>query len=158
MYHRRNQGYIEQQIEAIALVLAKVLGLEADRDFPAAQVEIGKAFQNLSGLAVSTVLALPDSMASMSFRSGNQLDAGRALAAAMLLEEHASIAMEQNRLGAATAALHRALELYAECILAEETLRTLEYEARICGILSRLNDEGLTESTRLRLNMPFSRD
>jgi hypothetical protein len=155
VYQRRNQGYIEQQIEAIALVLAKVLGLKAEREFPAAQVEIGKAFQNLSGLAVPTVLALPETMASMSFRSGNQLDAGRALAAGMLLEEHASVAMEQNRLGAANAALRRALELYAECILAEETLRTPEYEARIYGILSRLNDDDLTESTRARLKMPF---
>jgi len=156
VYQRRSAGYVEQQIEAIALVLAKVLGLKVDSDFPAAQVEIGKAFQNLSGLAVPTVLALPESMASMSFRSGSQLDAGRALAAAMLLEEHASIAMEQNRMGAATAALRRALELYAECILAEETLRTKEYEVRIYGILSRLADDALTEATRERLNLPFS--
>jgi len=104
------------------------------------------------------VLALPESMASMSFKSGSQLDAGRALAAAMLLEEHASIAMEQNRMGAANAALRRALELYAECIVAEETLRTKEYEVRIYGILSRLADDALTEATRVRLSLPFSQD
>ena len=124
MYHRRNKGYIEQQIEAIALVLARVLGLKAQHDFPTAQVEVGKAFQNLSGLAVSTVLALPESMATMSFTSGLQFDAGRALTAAMLLEEHAAIAMEQNLQGQARAALRRALELYAECVMAEESQRT----------------------------------
>lgn len=155
MYFRRQKGYIEQQIEGIALVLARVIGFKDSGDLPAAQVEVGKSFHDLSGFSLATVLALPVEMASTPFRSGSQIDAGKALAAAMLLQEHASIVAERNLAGSSNAALRRALELYCECVLAEESLRTPEYEARIFGVLALLGDDALTESTRRRLKTPF---
>lgn len=151
MYHRRQTGYIEQQIEAIALVLGRLIGLKDAGNYSVAQQEVGVAFQNLAGLGIGTVLALPESLAATSFRNGSQIDAGRAIAAAILLEEYADVAARQNLQGSVNAAQRRAVELYVECLSADETLRSSEYEARLFGLVQRIGDDDLTRSVRRRL-------
>ena len=128
---------------AVALVLATAFGLKANNDYPAAMEVIAKDFQRLNGLGIKIAIALSQGTSPDHLRAGNEIDAGRSLASAMLLDEYAAIAQSQNLHGLAHASWKTALTFYLEAMDAEESLRTEEYEMRVTRISAQLEENQL---------------
>lgn len=151
MFQRSRKGYIEQQIEMLGEVLARMLtGKESGR-YEAALTEAANACKTMTGLNLATLTMLPDETLLNLFRMGGGLDPGRCLIAARLLDAQADIYEAQNRTLAAQVSLHKALVLLLEAMRVEETLRTEAHRAQVENILGRLQDYALPDDLQARV-------
>ena len=151
MFQRTSKGYIEQQIEMLAVVLAKILtGLGSGRH-EAALAEAADACKRMTGLNLTTLTLLPDETLLNLFRIGGGLDPGRCVIAARLLDAQAQIYEAQNRSVAAHASLHKALVLLLAALKHEEALRTPMHHELVGSILSRLTGYVLPDALQARL-------
>jgi hypothetical protein len=151
LYYSRRQGYIEQQIDAIGLVIARILGFKDAGNYSAAQTEAANEVQKICGMNIETVLALPEEMMLSFFRSNLSLDIGKCLTGSAVLYEYAQIVSERNLGGSKDAALKRSLRLLVEAVVDEESLQTPEYYGRIDAMLASINDPKLTTSVMAQL-------
>ena len=111
MFQRSRKGYVEQQIEALAYVLAKILtGIDSGL-YQIALVEAANACKQMTGLNLATLTMLPDETLLNMFRMGGGLDPGKCVIAATLLDAQTQIYEAQTRTVAAHASLHKALVL-----------------------------------------------
>ena len=152
MYQRSRKGYVEQQIEALALVLAKIITGKDSGRYEAALAECADACKQMTGLNVATLPMLPDETLLNMFRMGGGLDAGRCVLAATLLDAQASVFEAQSRTVAAHASLHKALLLLLEALRFDESLRTERWRTLIGEVTSRLTDYVLPEALQKRLD------
>ena len=151
MFQRSRKGYVEQQIEALAYVLAKILtGIDSGL-YQIALVEAANACKQMTGLNLATLTMLPDETLLNMFRMGGGLDPGKCVIAATLLDAQTQIYEAQTRIVAAHASLHKALVLLVEALRHEESLRTEKYQAQIADIRGRLNGYLLPDSLQERL-------
>ena len=151
MFQRSRKGYIEQQIEMLAEVLALMLtGKESGR-YEAALAEAANACKKMTGLNLATLTMLPDETLLNMFRMGGGLDPGRCLIAARLLDAQADVYAAQNRTVAAQVSLHKALALLVEALVAEESLRTETHRAQVESLLGRLQGYVLPDGLQARL-------
>ena len=139
MFQRSRKGYIEQQIEMLAEVLARILTGKDSGRYEAALTEAADACKKMTGLNLTTLTMLPDETLLNLFRMGGGLDPTRCVIAARLLAAQADVYETQNRTVAAQASLHKALVLLLEALRFEEGLRTASYHAQVEDILARLN-------------------
>ena len=139
MFQRSRKGYIEQQIEMLAEVLARILTGKDSGRYEAALTEAADACKKMTGLNLATLTMLPDETLLNLFRMGGGLDPARCVIAARLLAAQADVYETQNRTVAAQTSLHKALVLLLEALRFEEGLRTASYHAQVEDILARLN-------------------
>ena len=139
MFQRSRKGYIEQQIEMLAEVLARILTGKDSGRYEAALTEAADACKKMTGLNLATLTMLPDETLLNLFRMGGGLDPTRCVIAARLLAAQADVYETQNRTVAAQTSLHKALVLLLEALRFEEGLRTASYHAQVEDILARLN-------------------
>lgn len=151
MFQRSRKGYIEQQIEGLALVLAAILTGKNDGRYEAALAEAADACKKMTGLNLATLTMLPDETLLNLFRMGGGLDPARCVIAARLLDAQADVYEAQNRTVAAQASLHKALVLLLEAMRLEESLRTEMYREQVEGILGRLAGYYLPDDLQARV-------
>ncbi len=151
MFQRSRKGYIEQQIEGLALVLARILTGKDGGRYEAALAEAADACKKMTGLNLATLTMLPDETLLNLFRMGGGLDPGRCVIAARLLDAQADVYEAQNRTVAAQAGLHKALVLLLEAMRFEEGLRTEAYREQVENILGRLAGYHLPDDLRARV-------
>lgn len=151
MFQRSRKGYVEQQIEMLAEVLALMLtGKESGR-YEAALTEAADACKTLIGLNLATLTMLSDETLLNLFRIGGGLNPGRCLIAARLLDAQADVYEAQHRTVAAQVSLHKALVLLLEALRVEESLRTGTYPAQIENVLGRLQGYTLPDDLQARI-------
>ena len=138
MFQRTRKGYVEQQIEMLAEILARILTGKSSGRYEAALAEAADACKALTGLNLATLTVLPDETLLNLFRMGGGLDPARCVIAARLLDAQAGIYEAQGRTVAAQAGLHKALVLLMEALMIEESLRTPPYRELADSILGRL--------------------
>jgi hypothetical protein len=120
----QRKGYLERQIEGLAAVVAKLLRLKTDGDGANALREIQAGCKNLTGLDIDTFATLPDHTILGLLTSNDELDAGKAVVAAVLLAEQAEIhARRGSGAPAALARRRKAFTLLAEALVARPELR-----------------------------------
>ena len=151
MYQRSRKGYIEQQIEMLAEVLALMLTGLRSGHYEAALTQAADACKRLTGLNLATLTMLPDETLLNMFRLGGSLDLGKCLIAARLLETQSEVYATQTRTVAAQASLHKALVLLLEAMQTEESLRTEEYQGLTESILERLQEYPLPDDLRVKV-------
>ena len=108
------RDYILRLVEQLAKTLGVVLTLKKAGRFDEAELSIAKAAQNLIGLDVETLLALPVEQIVSLFSPGGSLDAGKCIVVAELLCEHGEIKSFQEEEETAYHARIRALSLLLE--------------------------------------------
>ena len=151
MFQRSRKGYIEQQIEGLALVLARILTGKDGGRYEAALAEAADACKKMTGLNLATLTMLPDETLLNLFRMGGGLDPARCVIAARLLDAQADVYGAQNRTVAAQVSLHKALVLLLEAMRFEESLRTAPYREQVENILGRLAGYDLPDDLQARL-------
>jgi len=151
MFQRSRKGYVEQQIEGLALVLARILTGKDGGRYEAALAEAADACKKMTGLNLATLTMLPDETLLNLFRMGGGLDPARCVIAARLLDAHAGVYEAQNRTVAAHAGLHKALVLLLEAMRFEESLRTEVYREQVENILGRLAGYDLPDELQARV-------
>ena len=151
MFQRSRKGYVEQQIEGLALVLAHILTGKDGGRYEAALAEAADACKKMTGLNLATLTVLPDETLLNLFRMGGGLDPARCIIAARLLAAQADVYEAQNRTVAAQASLHKALVLLLEAMRFEADLRTLAYREQVEDILARMQGYVLPDDLAVRL-------
>lgn len=151
MFQRSRKGYIEQQIEGLALVLARILTGKDGGRYEAALAEAADACKKMTGLNLATLTMLPDETLLNLFRMGGGLDPARCVIAARLLDAQADVYEAQNRTVAAHASLHKTLVLLLEALRFEESLRTAPYQEQVENILGRLAGYTLPDDLAARM-------
>lgn len=151
MFQRSRKGYVEQQIEMLAEVLARILTGQESGRYQAALAEAADACKRLTGLNLATLTMLPDETLLNLFRMGGGLDPARCVIAARLLDAQAGVYEAQNRTVAAQASLHKALVLLLEAMRLEESLRTEPYRGLVESILARLQGYLLPDDLQARV-------
>ena len=151
MFQRSRKGYVEQQIEMLAEVLALIFTGLRSGQYEAALTEAADSCKRLTGLNLTTLTMLPDETLLNLFRMGGGLDPALCIIAARLLDAQASVYAAQNRTVAMQASLHKALVLLLEAMQAEESLRTEEYQSLVESILTRLQDYALPNDLLVRV-------
>ena len=151
MFQRSRKGYIEQQIEMLAEVLARILTGKDSGRYEAALTEAADACKKMTGLNLATLTMLPDETLLNLFRMGGGLDPARCVIAARLLAAQADVYETQNRTVAAQTSLHKALVLLLEALRFEEGLRTAPYRAQVEDILGRLDGYVLPDDLTARV-------
>ena len=151
MFQRSRKGYIEQQIEMLAEVLARILAGKDSGRYEAALTEAADACKKMTGLNLATLTMLPDETLLNLFRMGGGLDPARCVIAARLLAAQADVYEAQSRTVAAQASLHNGLVLLLEAMRFEEGLRTAPYRAQVEDILVRLDGYVLPDDLRVRV-------
>jgi len=131
MFQRSRKGYVEEQMEGIARVMAKILGFKDAGDIPAAVTEIGEFFNQQCGVSLKLVVALSEDSLPHVFGGTTSLDVARRYTAAVLLDEYAQLLTEQNMIAGARASRIRAALLLDSAMKAEETLRTPDNQNRL---------------------------
>jgi hypothetical protein len=127
------KGYLEQQIEGLAVAMARLLGLDA-RDRAGILGEIELAARDLTGLNPDSLIALSDDSVLTMFTGGDRTrTAGNAYVMARLLTERASHD-EPN----ARRALRKALVLLAEALAQEPSLHTPEILGQLASLMKRV--------------------
>lgn len=146
------RGYVQQQIDALGLFLARLLRLRQESPPDAALRELLAGARSLLGLDLDTVALLPEAMLPSLFHQVGQFDAAGAATAGTLLAQQAEI-FETGLHRPADAAPRRlrALALLAEALAHEPLLRTADFRARVADLEGRLADEPLSNTLRLRL-------
>ena len=152
MFQRSRKGYVEQMIEGLALVLAKILTGKDSGRYEAALAECADACKQMTGLNVATLPMLPDETLLNMFRMGGGLDPGRCVIAASLLDAQAQVFEAQGRTVAAHASLHKALLLLLEALHHDEGLRTERWRTLVGEITSRLGGYVLPAPLQQRLD------
>ena len=151
MFQRSRKGYIEQQIEMLAEVLARILTGKDSGRYEAALAEAADACKKMTGLNLTTLTMLPDETLLNLFRMGGGLDPTRCVIAARLLAAQADVYETQNRIVAAQVSLHKALVLLLEAMRFEESLRTAPYREQVEDILGRLTGYHLPDDLKARI-------
>ncbi len=151
MYQRSRKGYVEQQIEMLAEVLALIFTGRQSGRYEAALTQAADACKRLTGLNLATLTMLPDETLLNMFRMGGSLDLAKCMVAARLLEAQSEVYAAQTRTVAAQTSLHKALVLLLEAMKAEESLRTDEYRGLVESILERLQEYALPDDLRVKI-------
>lgn len=133
------KGVLEQQIEALAAVLANLLGLQRNGDLDKALLALHAACKELSGLGIDTVVSVSDETLLSLLATNGDRDAGKCLVVAALLGEQARIQEKQGQAQAARAGNQRAFLLLTEALIHEDTLRNAENEAHLLDLTARLS-------------------
>ena len=152
MFQRSRKGYVEQMIEGLALVLAKILTGKDSGRYEAALAECADACKQMTGLNVATLPMLPDETLLNLFRMGGGLDPGRCVIAASLLDAQAQVFEAQGRTVAAHASLHKALLLLLEALRFDESLRTERWRTLVGEVRRRLDGYVLPDALQQRLD------
>lgn len=138
------KGYIEQQIEEMGLLLARLIGLRKEGNYEAAMEELRAGAARLTGWDIDRVGALPESLLLSMLGGGNirdTLEVGKCIALASLLCERAELYRLEGRDTDAVSVERKALTLFCEALIAEPYLRRPEYRERIDRITTSLSRE-----------------
>lgn len=137
------KGYLQQQIEGLALVMQRILGLG---ESASALQEMRIAARDLAGLDLDTLLTLADETLLGLFSAGDRMrNAGNAYVAAHLLLERA-----KAEPGIARRARRKAALLFCEALALEASLRTEANRAVLDQLIEGLADEEAEHPRMLR--------
>lgn len=141
------KGYLQQQIEALAAVVARLAGLKADAensvaaDMETALSDARKGAREITGLDIDALVALPQATAlHLLTTNGGHLDAGRAVVVAVLMAEQADLLAadgDNDHRDAIQVRRDLAGILLSRALVQEPTLRTEEFKARTRSLLGK---------------------
>src|SRR5215813_11036643 len=103
------KGLIEQQIEALTLVLARIIGLRSRADYEAALREVAQAGRKSGGLDIGRIPTLTDDSALSLVSHGGDADIAYCLRTGLLLKQQGEIQIHQGRESEGRASLRKAL-------------------------------------------------
>ena len=137
--YRSRKGYVEEQMQGIALVMAKLLGLKEAGDIPTATTEIGEAFDKYCGVSLKLVVVLAQDSVRQLFAGTTEQEIARRFAAAVLLDEYGSMLRDKNQLAGANASWIRAAILLEETIKSGPEFDTEENRDRLAALMTRIS-------------------
>lgn len=119
------KGFVERQVEMLAAVVSRILGLRERGDTSGAVDAIRAGGRQLAGMDLDTLARLGDEgvLALLTSTQTGALDASRGIVAAVLLHERAGVHADAGEASAARAGRNKALTLLAELLAQEPALR-----------------------------------
>src|ERR1051325_9479451 len=135
------KGYLNRQIEALAMTLARLMGLKESGELGQYAAALRSASRELSGLDLEMVAALTDDSLLSLLTSDGELDMARCVILAALLTRHGEIHESAGRIGPAVSRYRKSLTLLTEALVQEEQLRTREFTTQVEDLLDRLADQ-----------------
>lgn len=143
MYRGSRQGYVEEQIARLARFIALTLGFKDIGDDEAAFASIGEGFEEYCGVSLKLVTVLAEDSVRQLFAGTSAQEVFRCYAAAVLLDEYASLLQGRNQLAGAQASWIRASILLKQAMASDEGYRTDENRDRLLAIDARLAANGI---------------
>lgn len=137
------KGYIQQQIEGLAQMLAHLLGIREKPDVENVLDEIRNGAKSLTGMDLQHLMEVPEPLFLALFQSGFQsaqsLDAGKAaIIATLLIEEADEIEHTGSDDGLNMLRRQRAHMLLGAALAQEPFLRTPEMMTRLLTLKRKL--------------------
>jgi len=138
------KGYLEQQIESLAVVVARLAGLKTGAGSVAVDVETAikdarNSAKEMTGLDIDALAVLPAAtVLHLLTANGGHLDAGRAVVVAVLMAEQADLLAQNggaDHREAVKARRDLAGLLLSRALVQEPTLRTEDLKARTRTLL-----------------------
>jgi hypothetical protein len=137
------KGYLNRQIEALAMTLARLMGLKENGEPGQYAAALRSASRELSGLDLEMVASLTDDSLLSLLTSDGELDMARCVILAALLTRQGEIHEDEGRPAPALARYKKSLTLLAEALSHEEALRTREFTTQADDLIARLSDQPL---------------
>lgn len=168
------KGLIEQQIENLGLVLAKLLKLkrddnivpaitqavraasgepDADGSYDDALALLRTASRELAGVSLDTTLALNDESMIGLVKVGPTLAPEKALALGVLLDEWALLCHQTGDSRGAAVRSRKALLLLAEALQVESVRRHPEFTERLEDLIARVRPDALAPASALPVQL-----
>jgi hypothetical protein len=138
------KGLIEQQIEALTLALARIIGLRSRADYESALREVSIAGRKSGGLDVDRIPTLTDESALSLVSHGGDADVAYCLRTGLLLKQHGEIRILQGREAEGRASFRKALLFLAEAIRSEDLLHPEEWAGDLESLEGALSGEPLS--------------
>jgi hypothetical protein len=135
------KGYLNRQIEALAMTLARLMGLKESGELGPYAAGLRSASRELSGLDLEMVAALTDDSLLSVLTADGELDVARCVILAALLTRQGEIHEGEGRIWSAVARYRKSLTLLTEALLHDEQLQTREFIPQVEDLLARLSDE-----------------
>jgi hypothetical protein len=145
------KGYLNRQIEALAMTLARLMGLKENGEPGQYAAALRSASRELSGLDLEMVASLTDESLLSLLTSDGELDMARCVILAALLTRQGEIHEAEGRSGPALARYRKSLTLLTEALSQEEALRTHEFTTQAEDLITRLSDQPLPPALLHRL-------
>jgi hypothetical protein len=144
MYRGSRQGYVEEQIARLARFIALTLGLKDIDGDEAAFTAIGEGFEEYCGVSLKLVTILAEDSVRQLFAGTSAQEIFRCYAAAVLLDEFASLLQGRNQFAGAQASWIRSAILLKQAMDADEGYRTDENRSRLHAIDAKLAANGVS--------------
>jgi len=135
------KGYLNRQIEALAMTLARLMGLKESGELGQYAAALRSASRELSGLDLEMVAALTDDSLLSVLTADGELDVARCVILGALLTRQGEIHEGEGRTVPAVSRYRKSLTLLTEALVQEEQLRTHEFTTQVGGLLARLSDQ-----------------
>lgn len=145
------RDYIMRMIAMLTAVIAKVLNLKEDREYPAALREIDRGLRSLLGLDGRGLDAFSESQLLEMFGRDPQLAPVRWYALGILLMERAELLSLEGQDSPGGGGATRALRMLLESFLSLDAEVDPGHRGRITAMLERCSHTALTESTLLKV-------
>src|SRR5262245_35395383 len=145
------KGLIEQQIEALTLALARIIGLRSRGDYEAALREANLASRKSGGLDIGRIPSLTDESALSLFSVGGEADIAYCLRTGLLLKQQGEIQRLQGHESQGLASLRKSLLYLAEAIRSDQLLEPREWLPDLVSLQSSLESETLSMLHLVRL-------
>ncbi len=132
------KGKINQQVEALSLTLATLLGLKREGKTQELEACLKNACKELTGLDWGLTMTLTtDSLLSL-LTTDNHLDVGRCATLAVLLHEQGILDEERGLVPVAQNRYRKAARLLSEAMQSDSQLRTSQFQARLADLAGKL--------------------
>jgi len=132
------KGKINQQVEALSLTLATLLGLKREGKTQELEACLKNACKELTGLDWGLTMTLTtDSLLSL-LTTDNHLDVGRCATLAVLLHEQGILDEERGLVPVAQNRYRKAARLLSEAMQSDSQLRTSQFQARLVDLAGKL--------------------
>lgn len=145
------RGYIEQLIEALGQVMARVLKLGNDKDYINAHLQIKQATKHLTGMELETVTAVPEETLLSLLTARGVLDSGRAVVLASLLQGRGKLWELEGRMAEAYVDYRKALTLLTEALVQEDSLHNATLQSRVSELSDTLAGHAVGSTLLRRL-------
>jgi hypothetical protein len=152
-----SQDYIIRLISQATAALATILGLRKSGQFQQALGVIDQTLEGLVGLSASLLKAMDDRSLLSLLTSQGRLDTDRLIVIADLFRAEGDVLVEQNRASESIESYNRALALYLEVALADQSAPEAELIAKIEALYQQLSNHRLPAETMLQLRAYYAR-
>jgi hypothetical protein len=152
-----SQDYIIRLISQATAALATILGLRKSGQFQQALGMIDQTLEGLVGLSAGLLKGMDDRSLLSLLSSQGGLDTDRLTLIADLFRAEGDVLVEQNRASESLESYSRALALYLEVALDDQSVPDAELIAKIEALYHQLSDHRLPAETMLQLLEHYTR-